>query len=56
MSGPDGSTFSCVSDEDTQRMVEGGRGVNPRCPCDQETSSLGSEDAPSRVDTIGVIT
>ena len=31
-------------------------GVNPRCPCDQETSSLGSEDAPSRVDTIGVIT
>ena len=56
MSDPSGFASSCVNDEDTQRTTEGGGEVDLRCPRNQETSSFGSQDAPSRVDATRVIT
>ena len=56
MSDLGGSTLSRVNDEGTQRTTEGGRGVDPRCPHDQEKSSFSSEGPPSCVGAIVVIT
>ena len=56
MSDHGGFASSRVSDEGTQRTVEGGGEVDLGCPRDQETSSFGSQDAPSRIDAARVIT